>query len=466
MGLMKFPTSWACSAAALFTVAPALIAAEPAPEFDLPRRGAEGRARLEDFAGQIVVLDFFAYWCAPCLVASKELESEVQQFYTGRHGNARGVPVRVISVNIEKEQPARTDKFIRETGASFVADDFSGALLKQFGGAGIPFFAVIDGSAGRAGATKFEVVYRHAGFEGVRRLRQIIDGLGAATTTRVPPHATARPPAGHDVSGAPLERTPEISSEFTWASDMLFTDSTIRYGQEKGGTQWDAAFTYNSFDEDYKPNKEFDFLGFEEHLHEERFSLQGNLRLRLAPPLTGLLTAGAYKGYPDYRRVWIANRYAQKYDHPGFPRVPGYEDPDPKGFNISPGLRWEYLPGVGFGEARFGYARERVAPGYEDTVPNGRYVLVQGREILDTLAFKFSSENILNPRMRALNEFGFVWTTGRDMRFTYNGSLNVALAERWTLRAYGGVATEQPTFDAFYFGAPWSGSRCADSSWA
>src|SRR5262245_12823511 len=38
----------------------ALRAAEPAPPFDLPRHGAEGRVRLEDFAGQILVLDFFA----------------------------------------------------------------------------------------------------------------------------------------------------------------------------------------------------------------------------------------------------------------------------------------------------------------------------------------------------------------------------------------------------------------------
>jgi hypothetical protein len=33
-----------------------------APAFDLPRWDSTNRVRLADFAGQIVVLDFFAYW--------------------------------------------------------------------------------------------------------------------------------------------------------------------------------------------------------------------------------------------------------------------------------------------------------------------------------------------------------------------------------------------------------------------
>src|SRR5215470_10646219 len=98
-----------------------LIAPTP-PSFDLLRRETGEHVLLEDFAGQILVLDFFAYWCGPCLSASQELETGVQQYYAARKGNAQGVPVRVVSVNIEKDLPERTAAFLRRTGASFVVD--------------------------------------------------------------------------------------------------------------------------------------------------------------------------------------------------------------------------------------------------------------------------------------------------------------------------------------------------------
>ena len=405
--------------------------------------------RLEDFAGQILVLDFFAYWCVPCERASRELESGVQQYYAERKGNARGLPVRVLSVNIEKAMPERTAAFLRRTGASFVADDFDASLLKQFGVAGIPYLVVVDGTGSGANAPRFTVAYQHAGFEGTGKLREVIDGLGSGEPRAMP---TATP-----ATGTPAENTFDLDTEFAWASDFLLTDSGVKFKRKSGNTEWEASVRYASFAEDYRPNLNVDGLGYAEHLNEDRFSGSVDLRQRVAPPLQVLASANAYDGYPNYRRVWIANRYRQKYDDPRFPRIQGYEEPDPKGYGGNAGLRWEYLPTVAFAELRGGYQFEQTAPGYVDELFTNSVGEVDaraagGRVHLDTWSVVCSSENVLTSRLRALNEFTFTQTTDRELRFVYRGSVNVALGERWVARAYGGVSTEAPQFDAHFFG--------------
>ena len=427
--------------------------AETAPVFDLPRHGTEQRVRLEDFTGKILVLDFFAYWCVPCAAASRELETGVQQFYASRKGNPHAIPVRLVSVNIEKDFPKRTDEFLRKTGASFVVDDFSGSLLKKFGASAMPFLAVIDGTGRREGKPRFDVVYKHEGFEGPKKIREIIDGVGATPDLTVSREARTNTGSAKNIAGGPVAQTVEISPEFTAASDIFLTDSKIQYGQDLGNLEWRTGFSYASYDMDYRPNKQFDFFGFSQHLHEDRFSGEANLRRRMGDRVTFLVEEGLYVGYPNYRRVWIANRYRQKYATPGFPVIPGYREPDPKGWNITPGIRWEYLPAIGYVEAKIGYAHDWTAPGYEDSNDShGNYLLLRGREQLDTESIGFSSENVLSRRLRALNEFSFVKTTERQVRFTYQGSLNLALGERWVVRGSGGMATEAPRFNAVFFG--------------
>jgi len=131
-------------------VLPVDAAPAAAPMFELPKWKSGEKVGLSDFAGKIIVLDFFAYWCGPCRRASEEVENGLQKYYAGKKGNVHGVPVSVVSINIEKDNVTRTAQFIKQTGMELVLNDFDGGLLGKLGGAATPFLVVIDGTPARA----------------------------------------------------------------------------------------------------------------------------------------------------------------------------------------------------------------------------------------------------------------------------------------------------------------------------
>ena len=126
--------------------------------------------------------------------------------------------------------------------------------------------------------------------------------------------------------------------------------------------------------------------------------------------------------------------------------------PDPKGYNGSMGIRWEYLPTTGILESRVSYFQDDVAPGYEIDVSSGFFQLLQGHETLKTWSYYVSTENILSPRVRSLVEFSATDTTAREWRYSVQGSVNIALSETWFLRPQGGYTEEDPEFEAWFVG--------------
>lgn len=114
----------------------------PAPPFDLPG------ARLADWRGKVVYVDFWASWCAPCRKSFPWMNA-LQQ----RHA-AAGLQVVAINVDEKREDAAA---FLAKVPAGFtIAYDPSGATPKAYGVKGMPSSALV----GRDG----QLLWMHTGF--------------------------------------------------------------------------------------------------------------------------------------------------------------------------------------------------------------------------------------------------------------------------------------------------------------
>ncbi len=435
---------------------------QEAPRFEGERWQSGETVSLSDFEGEILVLDFFAYWCVPCRHSSPLLESEIQSYYDERGGNAYGIPVRVISVNVEEGNSDKTARFLAETGSRYVVNDRKGENLSRFGAQGIPFFVVVDGSNKGRDEPFFEIAYQNAGFEGVEKLRGVIDGI-EGTDSEVSGREVVAPKQGvpsdlersarlAEISDLPEDEVSEsppsdrefgVDTEVVVSKDVVLTQSTLLMRWSEWDRELTLSGSFSSIDLDYEPVP-FDFLGSPNKVSEDRFAFQASYRKRVKDRLQLQGSTGLYDGITDFRSAWLNEYYRQQ-----FSEIEGYEVADAGGFNVSGAVSWEYLPNSGIFQIDAGFLRDTIAPGYEIDFDG----LFRGRDRLDSWTVQVSSENVINRWIRAHNALSLIGTTERETRLSYLGRLNLALGERMVVRSSLGATKEDPELKAYFVGS-------------
>ena len=86
--------------------------------------------KLSEFAGQVVYVDFWASWCAPCLKSFPWMQS-MQRKYADQG-------LEIIAINLDEESSAAT-QFLSQFNVDFkVLFNPSGDIAAQFGLVGMP----------------------------------------------------------------------------------------------------------------------------------------------------------------------------------------------------------------------------------------------------------------------------------------------------------------------------------------
>jgi thiol-disulfide isomerase/thioredoxin len=166
---------------AFFTGVLLVFAAGQAPKAQLSLRSIDGpHVRLSDYRGKVVVLNFWATWCAPC-AAEIPMLVQAEKYY-----NPRGVVFIAASVDDRKSKKS-VPNFVNKYNVSFLVwlDATNRDLLRLGMGTAVPATAFLD----REG----RIVARVEGQMREDDLRERHDWLLRDRTGPAPPAALRRP---------------------------------------------------------------------------------------------------------------------------------------------------------------------------------------------------------------------------------------------------------------------------------
>jgi thiol-disulfide isomerase/thioredoxin len=123
--------------AKLFAAQPELARKRVAPNFRVV--ASDGKTiSMENLAGKVVLIDFWATWCGPCKQALPHLKEIAKEF--------EGQPLVVISISLDVDEPTWRN-FIAQNGMTWTQyrdGGFDGPIASQFNVKAIPTTFTID----------------------------------------------------------------------------------------------------------------------------------------------------------------------------------------------------------------------------------------------------------------------------------------------------------------------------------
>jgi thiol-disulfide isomerase/thioredoxin len=112
------------------------LVGKAAPDFKLSLLNNPKAFRLSEHKGKVVVLDFWATWCGPCLQAMPQVDKVTREF--------KDQGVEFVAVNLQEAPKAITAMLERHKLDMTVALDIDGAVAQKYAANAIPQTVIID----------------------------------------------------------------------------------------------------------------------------------------------------------------------------------------------------------------------------------------------------------------------------------------------------------------------------------
>jgi peroxiredoxin len=164
---------------------------KPAAGFELVSVAGQ-TVRLADLRGKVVLIDFFASWCEPCMKELPELEKLAQQW--------KGRDVVFVGINLDREKKNALDLVNRFKLTFPVLLDPEGKTAERYDPPKMPSSYLID----REGVVRFV----NEGFGGTADLAKLRKQLEQLSAAAAPPAAPPAPDAPSPPSATPTPAPP------------------------------------------------------------------------------------------------------------------------------------------------------------------------------------------------------------------------------------------------------------------